>query len=377
MGSQLVAQIEEAAAWVARNRSSEALFERLTQGGCMICGAGGYGRQVAAALHERGIAVHGFIDRNATPGATLDGVPLITRGDVVAAEASKRTAIIAINNFHTPIEEVVVWAGSLFGDTLFVPELPDVIGPALGNYWQGARDLVTRNADSISRLHERLADETSRNILACLVAYRQKAAPQFHPPVDRENQYFARDLLLPLEEPQVIDCGAWPGDMVGLARAAGQRIAGWYAFEPDPQNHVALATVAREAGIEFAALFPCAVGESPGMVSFAAGSADASHAVDLATAAASLVPIVRVDDVVEAQRIDMVKLDIEGFEAQALKGMARTLEKHRPRLCMAIYHKPADLWELPLAIAEQFPEARLAIRQHGYNGYDTVLYVDL
>jgi len=377
MGSQLAAQIEESAAWVARNRSSEALLDGLTQGGCMICGAGGYGRQVAAALREKGIAVHGFIDRNAVPGTMLDGIPLVTRGDVVPAEAAKWTAVIAINNFQTSIEEVVAWAAGLFGNTVFVPELPDVVDPALGNYWQGARDLVTRNADSIARLYERLADQTSRDILAGLVAYRQKAAPQFHPLVDRENQYFARDLLLPQAELHVIDCGAWPGDMVGSARAAGQPIVGWYAFEPDPQNHAALAAVAREAGIESAALFPCGVGEIPGMVSFAAGSADASHAVEPATAGASMVPIVRVDDVVEAERIDMVKLDIEGFEAQALNGMMRTLERHRPRLCMAIYHKPADLWELPLAIADQFPEARLAIRQHGYNGYDTVLYADL
>lgn len=377
MASQLAAQIEESAAWVAQNRSVDALRDRLTRGGCQIYGAGGYGQQVARAMRAQGIAVHAFIDRSAAPGRTIDGVPVVAKDAVSPADAAGQVAVVAINNFQTPVDEVVTWTGSLFADTVFVPELPDLIDPALGNYWQGARDLVVRHADSIQRLHDRLADETSRRIFADLVTFRQRAAPRFHPPVDRDNQYFARDLLLAKDELHVIDCGAWPGDMIGSAHAAGQRIGHWYAFEPDPKNFADLAKVARDAGLAGASLFPCGVGDRTGMVSFAAGSADASRAVDDATAGATSVPIVRIDDVIEAQRIDMIKLDIEGFEAQALDGMAGTLERHRPRLCMAIYHKPADLWELPLRIADAFPEARLAIRQHGYNGYDTVLYADL
>lgn len=377
MDSQLAAQIEESAAWVTGNRSAEALRERLARGGCMICGAGGYGRQVAAMLREQGIAVNAFIDSKAAGGSSLDGVPLMTRGEVAPAEAAQQTAIIAINNFQTPVDEVVAWAGSLFGETLFVPELPDLLDPSLGNYWQGARDLVVRHADSIQRLHNRLADETSRRILTDLVTFRQRAAPRFHPQVDRDNQYFARDLLLAKDELHVIDCGAWPGDMIGSALAAGHRIGHWYAFEPDPKNFADLPKVARDVGLAGASLFPCGVGDRTGMASFSAGSADASRAVEDGASGTTLVPIVRVDDVIEARRIDMIKLDIEGFEAQALDGMAATLERHRPRLCMAIYHKPADLWELPLRIADAFPDAYLAIRQHGYNGYDTVLYADL
>jgi hypothetical protein len=57
--------------------------------------------------------------------------------------------------------------------------------------------------------------------------------------------------------------------------------------------------------------------------------------------------------------------------------MVELLARNRPRLAVAIYHRPADLWELAFKIDALFPGARYAIRQHGYNGYDTVLYVDL
>jgi hypothetical protein len=84
-----------------------------------------------------------------------------------------------------------------------------------------------------------------------------------------------------------------------------------------------------------------------------------------------------VGDVVKANSIDFVKLDIEGFEAQAIEGMLNILAAHTPRVAVAIYHKPSDLWEIPMQLKRHFPNARFAIRQHGHNGYDTVLYADL
>jgi hypothetical protein len=69
-----------------------------------------------------------------------------------------------------------------------------------------------------------------------------------------------------------------------------------------------------------------------------------------------------------------VKLDIEGAEHSALEGMKQTLRRSRPRLALAIYHKPNDLWELPLYVHELLPDSKLYVRQHGFSGFDTVLY---
>jgi hypothetical protein len=54
--------------------------------------------------------------------------------------------------------------------------------------------------------------------------------------------------------------------------------------------------------------------------------------------------------------------------------MKQTLARSRPRLAMSIYHKPEDLWELPFKVRELLPDAKLHVRQHGFNGFDTVLY---
>lgn len=57
-----------------------------------------------------------------------------------------------------------------------------------------------------------------------------------------------------------------------------------------------------------------------------------------------------IDDFVREQslpRVDFIKMDIEGAELNALKGAEATICAFRPRLAIAMYHKPEDLVLIP------------------------------
>jgi len=41
-------------------------------------------------------------------------------------------------------------------------------------------------------------------------------------------------------------------------------------------------------------------------------------------------------------RVDFIKLDVEGSEMEALKGAVNTIERFKPSLAVSLYHKPAD-----------------------------------
>lgn len=372
--------IADRSTWTNENREAGRLRGLMQQLGCLVYGAGGYGRQVVASLLGHGYPVKGFIDANGKPGHTLDGQPVLNREMIAPEQAAVTVLVIAINNFKTPVDEVSGWARNTgFAELVYVPELPDLVDPGLGNYWQAGRSLMADQAEELARFEALLSDGRSRSILRQLVSYRISGQPEDHPPVDRDRQYFPADLPLPHSEIAVIDCGAFPGDLLETADKAGVHLANWYTFEPDRANfrHLGQFIQSRLDDIGEAVLFPCGVGSETGVIGFSAGQADASRAVDAASGDnVDIVPVVRVDDVLKLDRLDMVKLDIEGFEAGALDGMAGLLERHRPRIAIAIYHKPADLWELPLKINAMLPGGRYALRQHGYNGYDTVLYVD-
>lgn len=49
----------------------------------------------------------------------------------------------------------------------------------------------------------------------------------------------------------------------------------------------------------------------------------------------------------QIERIDFIKMDIEGAELAALKGAAATLRRFRPKLAISLYHSLADFWRIP------------------------------
>lgn len=72
--------------------------------------------------------------------------------------------------------------------------------------------------------------------------------------------------------------------------------------------------------------------------------------------------------------IDCIKLDIEGAELSALRGGAETIKKCHPRLIICLYHKPADMTEIPLYIKSLVPEYELFLSHCSCQFIDTILY---
>jgi hypothetical protein len=67
-------------------------------------------------------------------------------------------------------------------------------------------------------------------------------------------------------------------------------------------------------------------------------------------------------------------MDIEGSEINALRGAKNTIMKHRPKLAVCIYHKPTDLWEIPLYLKELVLDYKLHLRHHSGFLNETVCY---
>lgn len=59
-------------------------------------------------------------------------------------------------------------------------------------------------------------------------------------------------------------------------------------------------------------------------------------------------------------RVDLIKLDIEGAEPQALRGASATVKKFRPRLAVALEHKAGDIEQLPSLIHRLWPDRTIS-----------------
>lgn len=75
------------------------------------------------------------------------------------------------------------------------------------------------------------------------------------------------------------------------------------------------------------------------------------------------IDLISIDELVKERKLkpDLIKLDIEGAELEALEGAKETLEKYYPDLIVAIYHKGKDLWEIPSFIINNFPHYKIYI----------------
>lgn len=80
------------------------------------------------------------------------------------------------------------------------------------------------------------------------------------------------------------------------------------------------------------------------------------------------------DNLVSDLEIGYIKMDIEGFEKQALLGAKEIISKQHPVLGISIYHKREDIWEIPKLILSLDPTYKFFLRHYSLGVVDTVLY---
>ncbi len=135
------------------------------------------------------------------------------------------------------------------------------------------------------------------------------------------------------------------------------------AFEPNPKNRTILEANLSRNRLSQVTFLDLAVWSSSGQVTFelapAASDGTQGHICDAADASGSriLVPSVTLDDLVFSQGYrapDLIKMDVEGAEWDALQGASRLLAELRPKLLCEIHHP------------DQMGQIRNYLEQFGY-----------
>ena len=88
---------------------------------------------------------------------------------------------------------------------------------------------------------------------------------------------------------------------------------------------------------------------------------------------AHTIDVTRMDDVID-ERVTFIKMDIEGSEANALKGAERTLREYKPKLAISVYHKKDDLWTIPNIILDCNADYKFYLRNYSLGFAESILY---
>ncbi|GAB6039353.1 hypothetical protein JCM17961_00260 [Endothiovibrio diazotrophicus] len=174
----------------------------------------------------------------------------------------------------------------------------------------------------------------------------------------------------------VFDAGAYRGDTaVYFADLVGPsgRV---HAFEPTSESYAMLRrTIDRNGLSERVTAVNSAVGEYDGEVAMAASISGAPWAF-AASSGDSVAAVTTLDSYCRregVERVDFIKLDVEGFEECVLRGARETIEKHRPVLAVSLYHSSKDILELPKLVRDLGP-TELYVRCKMEGPFSLVLY---
>ncbi len=139
-----------------------------------------------------------------------------------------------------------------------------------------------------------------------------------------------------------------------------------FVFEPNPENMSILRQNIKLNSLDkFVVPVEMAVGLKEGRFSFKmAGGASGLLGSNVLSSNDSVinVKVTSIDNFVKKNKInkvDFIKMDIEGAEFDALKGAVNTLRRDKPDLLIAIYHKGEHFFEIPGWLKKQVPEYNL------------------
>lgn len=166
----------------------------------------------------------------------------------------------------------------------------------------------------------------------------------------------------------IIDAGAFIGDTAVYFHHKLQGRCQVHSFELLPENLALLLHNLARNGVQDGQVVvnQFALSDQTGQeITVADGATQGSTSMFGQTADGVKVQTVTLDDYVVLmglQRLDLVKMDIEGAEVQALNGARQAIRHFRPRLAICVYHRWDDVFKVPQAILATGVEYRFGFK---------------
>jgi FkbM family methyltransferase len=323
----------------------------------LLYGAGNIGRKVCAAFINLGYNVLGFLDQSAESDRYIDigNTHLcVSRADLPNYSIDDRRnvcVVLTIHNRDTYLPEIVEYLHHLgYANVYSLAKVYDILADDLkGNFWLDNRKIYKNCLKKIVEVDSIWADQTSQDLYRSILFYRLTGDFNYLPDVDQNAQYFPQDLPALTRPLRFIDCGAYDGDTLKYIYGNNFKIEVMALFEPDLENFNKLSQYCQQLPLPELILFPCGVYHQTGIISFEDQQQEGSK---ISPSGSHMITCVSLDDVLLHFNPNMIKMDIEGAELNALTGARRMIEKSCPELAISIYHAIDHLWEIPKLIKE-------------------------
>ena len=249
--------------------------------------------------------------------------------------------------------------------TLYVPDVP-VVGRGLFTY-----DYCLENADKIQQVYDSLADDYSRKVYANIINFKISGKIEYLSAVTSSKAEIYKKIIKPNLNEVYVDLGAYNGDTVKeILEFTHGKYVSIYAVEPDRKNFKKLSKFVD--GMPHIHTYNAAAWCVDTELPFASKAGRQSA---ITAESDNMVEAVSVDSILAKKPATIIKMDVEGFEREAIWGSAYTIAHYAPKMMVSLYHRNEDIFELPLLIKKLNPAYKLYIRHQLYiPAWETNLY---
>jgi FkbM family methyltransferase len=328
-----------------------------------IYGMGDGALKIMAVFREMGITVSGiFASDDFVRGHSFEGYRVHKLSEIEEMVDD----FVVVLAFAAGYQEIVDKIHDIASrHTLYVPDVP-VVGRGLFTY-----DYCIENAEKIQQVYDSLADEYSRRVYASIINFKISGDIKYLSAVTTPKEEIYRKIIKPSMNEVYVDLGAYNGDTIReileFTRGTYNSI---YALEPDRKNFKKLAKFVDGMNRVYAynAAAWCVDTELPFAAKAGRQSAITANSENMVTARS-------VDSILGKKPATIIKMDVEGFEREAIWGAALTIAHHSPKMMVSLYHRNEDIFELPLLIKALNPRYKLYVRHQLYiPAWETNLY---
>ncbi|MCG7975305.1 MAG: FkbM family methyltransferase [Candidatus Thiodiazotropha taylori] len=324
------------------------------------------GRNEHATQVMQAIEIDGIIDDYAASGTHWNNKPVIT-----TEQLPERAMVV---NCAMCIAPVSAARRLQHHDGIELLSLADLCGHLPQRFklpWfvSQSRDEVSSHLSAWNKLYGALADEASQQTLKDLLQfrlsgdYRSMSAYCVRP----EAQYF-EPFIDPGAAHVFVDGGGYDGDTTEAFCHRYPDYRKVYLFEPSVTN---LANARRRLQQQRDIVFiDQGLSDQQGQLPFNAEAGSAS-AVD--PHSSQQIRVTTLDQYVST-KISFIKMDLEGWELQALHGARRHILEERPNLAIAVYHQAADFRTIFEYITGLCPDYRVYLRHYTEGWSETIMY---
>lgn len=354
-------QFEKAASEIVKQEDLKRFGDEIKKGNrkIVIWGVGDCGHHVYDVLTEQDIQIDFFADNYYKENKdSQTGIKMIDIDSIDQEKCNILVSVVNSDTYHTICQQLIkrgfhesrIWNMGRYIERLTV-------------------DFFHKNHEKYEAVYQLLADDISKQVYLKRMkrVYLLNDLAEIVSPANEE--YF--DEVNVLTENEVfVDCGGYDGrtSLRFIERCRG-RYKKVIIFEPEVCKRE---LIEQNLAGEKYLLYPYGVWSEEKRLYFEARGDVASHITKQKSD--YTIQAVTLDQYIYDEEPTLIKMDIEGAELEALMGARKTIQAYRPKLVICLYHKPEDLFEIPLYIKSLNSDYNLYIRQYSDTKYETVCY---